>query len=141
MYTKPNQILLPLSLLKDYIQMHQEQGEALDWIKILDLGERPPVSLIQVSANENKANVLAFVEWGWKEKVIKIGKIKVVEALRNQGIGNIMMKMIFAIANYYGASKIVGVIDGEPFLWDWYSKLGFMIYDGNKLLMNLEDSQ
>ena len=138
MKTKPNQIVLSLSLMMKYVQMYQEQGDTLDWAEILDLKERTPVSLIEVRVDNIGTEVLATVVLGWKgEKEIKILKIEVNEPLRGKNIGNTMMKMLFATAKFYGVSIITGVIDGEAFLWDWYKKLGFTIDSGNELRMEL----
>jgi hypothetical protein len=141
MYTKPNQIILPISLLLDYIQMYQDKGDALNWIRILELEKRPPVSLIQIHDDGNKTSVLASSMRGWKEKEIKIGKIEVVESWRKKDIGNILMKMLFVIAEFYGASRITGAINGKKFLRDWYKNLGFTISDDNKLIMELDGAQ
>jgi len=137
MKTKPNQIFLPLTLMMKYVQMCQEQGNALDWSKILDLEDRPCVSIIEVKADNNEAEVLAHARWGWNSDEIKFGTIHVEKPFRQQGIADTIMKIFIAIARFYDASKITGVIDGEDFLPGWYQKLGFTVYDDNKLLMDL----
>jgi len=135
---KPNYFILPLAEMKKYIRMCQEGGDTLDWSQILELKDRPRVTFIQVVENNKE---LASAGWGWDGDEIKFGKIHVDESVQKQGIADTIMKMLIAIAKHYNASKITGVIDGEEFLWGWYKKLGFVVYDGNKLLMKLRESQ
>jgi predicted GNAT family N-acyltransferase len=117
--------------------MFQENEDALSWDKVLELEERPPVSLIEVTSDNNDTTIVASVSWGWKGKEIRLATIEVNEPLRGQNIGNTLMIMLIAIARHYDATKITGRIDGEEFLWNWYQKLGFRIFGENKLEMKL----
>ena len=137
---KLNIIILPISTMLEYVQEFQKHGDTLDWTKILELEERSRVVSIQIHRDDDEADMPASLMWGWKETEIKIGKIEVDESFRKNGIGSTMMEMFFAIANFYKCSKIVGVVSGEKFLWNWYRKLGFDIYDENKLLIRFDDA-
>jgi predicted GNAT family N-acyltransferase len=133
---KPNYFILSLPEIKEYVRLHKESGDSVGWSQILELKHRPKVTSIQVIDEDGKTE-LASVGWGWNNDEIKFGKIQVDKSLRRQGIADTMMKMFLEIAKFYKASRITGVIDGDPFLWDWYPKFGFSVHDGNKLLMEL----
>jgi hypothetical protein len=137
---KPNYFIFSLSEMMEYVRLCRKGVGALDWDQILELKGRPNVTFIQVVDESNKTE-LAFAGWGWDNDEIKSGKIHVDKSLQKQGIADTIMKMFIAIAKSNNASKITGVIDGDGFLWDWYKKLGFTVYDGNKLLMELRISR
>jgi len=133
---KPNYFIFSLPEMKEYVRLHEEDDDSTDWGLILELKARDRVTFIQVIGEDNKTE-LASIGWGWNNDEIKFGKIQVDKSLRKQGIADTLMKMFLEIAKFYKASRITGVIDGDPFLWEWYPKLGFSVYDGNKLLMEL----
>jgi GNAT superfamily N-acetyltransferase len=136
---KPNHFIFSLSEMKEYVQLYRERRDAVDWGQILELKDRPRIAFIQV-LDENRKTELAMAGWGWENDVIKFGKIYVDKSVQRQGIADTIMQMFISIAKINQASKITGVIDGEEFLWNWYKKLGFEIYDGNNLLMELRNS-
>ena len=139
---KSNVITLPMSTMLEYAKKNRRHDVHLDWGEILELEKRPPVALIQIHRDDDTSDILASLSWGWQDKEMKLAKITVVDKndFRKKGIGNALMEMLFSVAKFYECSKITGVIDGKKFLWDWYEKLGFDIYDKNKLLMRFDDA-
>lgn len=133
-----------ISEMMDYVAMLKEKGAALDWVEILKLEDRcAPIRYIRVLDDQYRQMVLgsAVLSYEMEGDVLtelRFDKIQVDESWRKKRIGTTIMAMIFAIARHYQARRITGTIYGDKFLWDWYAKLGFTIYDRNKLLMELE---
>jgi N-acetylglutamate synthase-like GNAT family acetyltransferase len=140
---KTNSIKYSLSEFKDLVSLSRKHDNSLNWSGVLDLSERPPVVSIHIVDDSDSSNVLAYAVWGWsnQDMEMKFGKIEVKKTNRERGYGTIIMKMIIAIAKYYQSQRITGTVTGKEFLWDWYSKLGFIIFDGNKLLMELSKNE
>ena len=136
-----NIFIFPLAEMKNYVAMYDEFGDEVDWDNILKLKptQRKIIS-IHVMDDVDIKKELASAVWVWKRDGMYFHKIEVDKSVRGQHIGPTIMKMVIAIAKFYGASKITAVIEGhgEEFLYDWYPKLGFTIYDGNKLLMEIK---
>jgi hypothetical protein len=134
-----NYFIFTLSEMKLFCERYDSEGDNLDWAEILELKNHlNPITFIHVVDDNDNTNIVAYAEWGWSaiDHELKFSKIKVVdESLRGQDIGPVLTKMVISIAKYYGAPRITGTVAGAPFLWDWYPKLGFTIYDYNKLIM------
>jgi len=117
------------------INSHENFIEELT--EILSLQNHPDrISSISVlEERNNEIKVIASVGIEWKNDNAYITKVEVLEIqLRGQHIGTTLIKMVIAIARYYGASSIFGVISGsKDYRYDWYPKLGFKIYEGNKM--------
>ena len=129
-----------IAQIKEYTQKYIESRNQIDWKEILEIDEPPAPVRIQVLEEDGKT-VVAYAIWGWNGKELDFGKIEVQEeSLKEKGIGTTIMSMVLAIAKAYGTSKITGEIAGKKHLWHWYAKMGFTIYDRNKLLMELSNS-
>jgi hypothetical protein len=137
---RPNYYIFILTEMLKYCQIYKDDGDTLNWIEVLELNQHPDrISNINVVDDNNSSNVLAYAVWGWKDRELKFGKAEVKDkSLKKHNIGTVIMKMVIAIAKFYKASLITDSVTGEPFLWDWYPKLGFTIYDQNKLIMEFE---
>ena len=136
-----NFLRFTLSEMLKYVQMHREAGDTLNWSEILFLKDRPRISFIEVTANDDREHQIAFqgLQWNNRSNELKLQKIEVAEEFQKSRIGTTIIKMVIAIGIFYEAKRITGTVAGKPFLWDWYPKLGFTIYDGNKLLMELSE--
>jgi GNAT superfamily N-acetyltransferase len=127
-----------------YVGLFMEKGAALDWVEILKLEDRSaPISYIGVLDDRYWQMVLGSAVLSYETKgdiltELRFDKIQVDESWRKKRIGTTIMAMIFAIARHYQVRRITGTIYGDKFLWYWYAKLGFTIYDRNKLLMEFE---
>jgi N-acetylglutamate synthase-like GNAT family acetyltransferase len=139
---KENYFIFKQSKMMKYVQMNRELKDSVEWDKILSLGERERISFIQVVDDNENTVVIAFqgLQWQDQNNELQLQKLEVKEAFQKSGIGTTILKMVIAIGYFYRATKITGVVAGEPFLWDWYPKLGFTIHDENKLLMELRRS-
>jgi hypothetical protein len=139
---EPNYFIFTIAEMKKYCQKYKDDGDTIDWAEILQLNRHPiRISFIHVVEDHDFSKVLAYAEWGWNNEdgELKFAKIRVKDkSLRRHKIGTVMMKMVIAIAQFYEAPRITGTVTGEPFLWDWYPKLGFAIYDRNKLLLEIK---
>ena len=137
---KENYFVFPLSEMMKYVQMYQESGDGLNWVEVLSLNERQRISFIQVMDDAESGTVLAYqgLQWDPKNNELKLQKLEVMEAYGKSGIGTTILKMVIAIGIFYNATRITGIVAGKPFLWNWYPKLGFTIYDENKLLIELK---
>lgn len=134
-----NVIILPISTMLKYAQKNKTHNTPLIWKEILELEKRPRVTLIEVRKDDPKSDeVLASLSWGWNGEEIRLAKIEVSEPFRENGIGNVLMSMLFSIAQFYGCKRITGVMSGPRFLREWYEKLGFEIHEENKLLMRFD---
>jgi N-acetylglutamate synthase-like GNAT family acetyltransferase len=130
-----------LSEMMSYVRTYSEKGDALDWVEILKLKERPVrITYIGVVDDHYPEIVVGSAAWWYRPKgdKLKFDRIQVEKNWRNKYIGTTIMAMVIAIARFYKVQRITGTIVGEKFLWYWYAKLGFTIYDRNKLLMEFE---
>ncbi len=138
---RSNILVFKLSKMIKYCEMYKEKGDSLNWGEILKLEKYPMcIVLIHVVDDNDESKVLAYANWTGVDSnhELKFGKVEVkVESLRKHGIGETLMKIVIAIAKHFKATKITGVIAGDPFLWDFYKKLGFTIYDENKLCLDI----
>jgi GNAT superfamily N-acetyltransferase len=128
--------------MRRFCERYNAEGDTLDWAEILLLNNHPVCTTsIDVVDNDHDTKIIAYAHWSWgdKDRELKLAKIEVVdESLRGQDIGTVLMKMVIDIAKYYGAPRITGTVAGDSFLWKWYPKLGFTIYDNNKLVMEID---
>jgi GNAT superfamily N-acetyltransferase len=133
-----------ISEMMIYVAMLMEKGPALDWVEILKLEDRhAPICYIGVLDDQYRQMVLGSAVLSYETEgnvltELRFDKIQVDESWRKKRIGTTIMAMIFAIARYYQVRRITGTIYGDKFLWHWYAKLGFTIYDRNKLLKEFE---
>lgn len=143
-HVEENCFCCKLAEMINYVRMFMEKGAALDWVGILKLKERPtPINYIRVIDDHYKHLVLGSATWSYESQgdqltELRFDRIQVDEAWRGKRIGTTIMTMVIAIARHYKVRRITGTISGDKFLWYWYAKLGFMIYDRNKLLMEFE---
>ena len=133
-----------ISEMMNYVAMFMEKGAGLDWVEILKLEDRSaPIHYIGVLDDQYRQMVLGSAVLSYETKgdvltELRFDKIQVDESWRKKRIGTTIMAMIFAIARHYRVRRITGTIYGDKFLWYWYAKLGFTIYDLNKLLMEFD---
>jgi GNAT superfamily N-acetyltransferase len=133
-----------ISEMMSYVGLFMEKSAALDWVEILKLKDRPtPINYIEVLDDQYRQMVLGSAVLSYEVKdnnltELSFDKIQVDESWRKRRIGTTIMAMIFAIARHYQVRRITGTIYGDKFLWYWYAKLGFTIYDRNKLIMEFE---
>jgi hypothetical protein len=137
---KENYLIFPLSELMEYVHMYKELGDAINWVEILSLSERERISFIEVTDESGNGTRLAYqgLQWDPKNNELKLQKLEVKEAYGRSRIGTTILKMVIAIGIFYKAPRITGIVAGKPFLWNWYPRLGFTIYDENKLLMEMK---
>ena len=133
-----------ISEMMNYVAMLTEKGATLDWVEILKLEDRlAPIRYIGELDDQYQQIVLGSAVLSYEREgdvftELRFDKIQVDESWRKKRIGTTIMAMIFAIASHYQVQRITGTIYGDTFLWYWYAKLGFTIYDENKLLMEFE---
>ena len=133
-----------ISEMMNYVAMFMEKGAGLDWGEILKLEDRSaPIRYIRVLDDQHRQIVLGSAVLSYETEgdvltELRFDKIQVDESWRKKRIGTTIMAMIFAIARHYQVRRITGTIYGDKFLWYWYAKLGFTIYDWNKLLMEFD---
>ena len=140
---KSNLLSFSVSQMKKYAEWHKDSEDAIDWTDELELNGPPAPTYIQVMDDVGDKGEVAYAVWRWdiKDNELKFGKIEVKdESLQKYGVGTTIMNMVIAIAKSYKAPRITGTIAGDKYLWHWYAKLGFTIYDQNKLLMELSKS-
>lgn len=133
-----NILIFKLSEMRKLCELFRGNRQ-LNWVEILGLHEHlTPFISIMVIDDHDRNRELASAIWIWNQAdcELQLGKIVVKDnSIKRQGIGTVMMMMIITIAEFYGMQRITGTVAGEPYLWDWYPKLGFTIYDYNKLIM------
>jgi GNAT superfamily N-acetyltransferase len=143
-HVEENYFRCKISEMMNYVGMFMEKGAALDWAEILKLKDRSaPIKYIGVVDDQFRQIVLGSAVFSYETKSddlteLRFDKIQVDESWRKKRIGTTIVAMLFAIARHYQVRRITGTIYGDKFLWHWYAKLGFTIYDQNKLLMELE---
>jgi GNAT superfamily N-acetyltransferase len=103
-------------------------------------GNREKLNAFEFSIRRDSCggDVLSYETEGDVFTELRFDKIQMDESWRQKRIGTTIMAMILAIARYYQVRRITGTIYGDKFLWYWYAKLGFTIYDRNKLLTEFD---
>jgi GNAT superfamily N-acetyltransferase len=138
MQVEENCFRCQLSEMMSYVRRFKEKETALDWVEVLKLREHPmPIHYIGVIDDDYRQMVLGSAAWSYASDgdELRFDRIQVDECWREKGIGTTIMAMVIAIARHYQVRRITGTISGDKFLWYWYAKLGFTIYDRNKLLI------